>query len=128
MDENNIDQLFTLLERDDEKRGYEDAIVNPDLQIMAQNVNALKDEIQRKIFKVTMFYEDYIQENNQQFDSCNRGAMVETADRLIAKKNIAINRIEKIREINALLTSEQDSLGVIFTYIKGFKKIGRAHV
>ncbi|MGN6532855.1 MAG: hypothetical protein ACTHK0_14025, partial [Ginsengibacter sp.] len=50
--EHGINLLFQFLEKNYEKKGYDDALMNPDSTHLEQNIAALKNELERTIRKV----------------------------------------------------------------------------
>lgn len=120
--ESGINILFNLLEKNHESKGYEDALINPDTSHLEQNIEALKNELQRTIHKVKIFYEDFIREIDFHIETRSRSGMVDTVEELTVKRKTAESHINQIKEI------EQDSLenkgasqGIIISYTRGFK-------
>ena len=58
--ENGINLLFHFLEKNYEKKGYDDALINPDNTHLEHNIAALKNDLERTIRKVKTFYEDFL--------------------------------------------------------------------
>lgn len=120
--ENNIEQLFNFLDRNHETKGYEDALMNPDVSHLEQNIMALKNELERNIRRVKTFYEDFIREVDFHIDSRARGGMVDIVDELKMKRSIAESHIAKVIEIESDAASNMgDSQGMIISYTRGFK-------
>lgn len=117
-----IYQLYLFFEKNHETRGYEDALVNPDSTHLAQNVEALKNEMERIIKRVKTFYEDFIQETNFHISSRSRSGMVDTVEELQMKREIAQNHIKKVLEMEEDLKNNRgDGQGVILSYSRGFR-------
>lgn len=120
--ENGISVLFQFLERNHQAQGYEDALVNPDSTHLDQNINALKNELERIIRKVKTFYEDFIMEIDFHIKSRSRSGMVDTVDELNMKKEIAQSHMKKVLEIeNDSIKNQGDSQGIVMSYTKGFR-------
>ncbi|XHR95145.1 hypothetical protein ACFJIV_00040 [Mucilaginibacter sp. UC70_90] len=120
--DNNINVLFSFLDRNHENKGYDDAIVNPDANHLAQNLEALKNELIRTVNKVKTFYEDFIKEINYHIDSRSRNGMVDTVEELKMKREIAESHIKKVLEIEAdAHNNTGDSQGILISYTRGFK-------
>lgn len=120
--ENGINLLFQFLERNHEGKGFDDALVNPDNTHLEQNVEALKNDLERTIKKLKIFYEDFIREINFHIVSRSRSGMVDTVEELTVKKDTAESHIKQIIDI------EQDAFnnkgiaqGVIISYTRGFR-------
>lgn len=120
--ENGISLLFQFLEKNHESKGYDDALVNPDNTHLEQNIEALKNDLERTIRKIKTFYEDFIREIKFHISSRSRSGMVDTVEELSIKKDTAESHIKQIIEI------EQDAKngkgvgqGVIISYTRGFR-------
>jgi len=120
--DNNINLLFSFLDRNHENKGYEDALVNPDVHHLNQNLDALRNELIRTVNKVKTFYEDFIKEIDYHIDSRSRSGMVDTVEELKMKKEIAENHIRKVLDIEAsAINNTGDSQGILLSYAKGFR-------
>ncbi|RFZ84529.1 hypothetical protein DYU05_02610 [Mucilaginibacter terrenus] len=120
--DNNINLLFSFLDRNHESKGYNDALINPDVNHLNQNLDAIKNELLRVVNKVKTFYEDFIREINYHIDSRSRSGMVDTVEELLMKKGIAESHIKKVLEIEAdAQNGTGDSQGVLISYTRGFK-------
>lgn len=120
--ENGINLLFQFLDRNHEAKGYDDALVNPDGHHLAQNIEALENELVRTIRKVKTFYEDFISEIDFHISSRSGRGMVDIVDELRMKKGIAERHIKKVQEIEEDANNKKgDSQGIIISYTRGFK-------
>jgi hypothetical protein len=120
--ENGISLLFNFLEKNYESKGYEDALINPDTTHLDQNINALKNDLERTIRKVKTFYEDFIREINFHIDSRKRSGMVDTVEELTVKKDIAESHIKQIFEIETQAKNNEGvGQGIIISYTRGFR-------
>lgn len=119
--ENTIELLFDFLDKNHENKGYEDALMNPDVKHLEQNIEALKNQLERTIRRVKTFYEDFIKEIEFHIDSRGRSGMVDVVDELKMKKSIAESHIRKVLEMEAEhKESTGDSQGMIISYSRGF--------
>ncbi|WP_246029479.1 hypothetical protein [Pedobacter nototheniae] len=120
--ENNIELLFDFLDKNHEAKGYDDALMNPDMIHLEQNIEALKNQLERTIRRVKTFYEDFIKEIEFHIDSRARTGMVDVVDELKMKKNIAESHIQKVLNIeDEAKNNVGDSQGIIISYTRGFK-------
>lgn len=119
--ENNIELLFDFLDKNHETKGYEDALMNPDVSHLEQNVQALKNQLERTIRRVKTFYEDFIKEIDFHIDSRSRSGMVDVVDELKMKKSIAESHVQKVLDIeDEAKHNTGDSQGMIISYTRGF--------
>jgi len=120
--ENGINLLFQFLEKNHEGKGYDDALVNPDNTHLEQNIEALKNDLERTIRKLKIFYEDFIREIEFHIGSRSRSGMVDTVEELTVKKETAENHIKQIIEIeNDAKNNKGVGQGVIISYTRGFR-------
>lgn len=120
--ENGINILFQFLEKNHESKGYDDALVNPDNTHLEQNIEALKNELERTIRKLKIFYEDFIREIDFHIGSRSRSGMIDTVEELTVKKETAVNHISQIVEIEIDAKNNKGvGQGIIISYTRGFK-------
>jgi len=120
--EHGINLLFQFLEKNYEKKGYDDALMNPDNTHLEQNIAALKNELERTIRKVKTFYEDFIREINFHISSRTRSGMVDTVEELNAKKETAESHIRQVLEIEQEANESRGvAQGIILSYTRGFR-------
>lgn len=120
--ENNIEQLFDFLDKNHEAKGYEDALMNPDISHLNQNILALKNQFERTIRRVKTFYEDFIREIDFHIETRSRSGMVDIVDELKMKRSIAESHMQKVLNIEEEAKNDRgDSQGMIISYARGFK-------
>lgn len=120
--DNNINLLYSFLDRNHEAKGYDDALINPDSSHLTQNLEALKNELERTINKVKTFYEDFIKEIEYHISSRGRSGMVDIVEELEMKKEIALSHMVKVLEIERGTQNDTgDCKGIMISYTRGFK-------
>ena len=118
----NIDILYKFLDHNYESNGYDDALRNPDIKHMDQNIEALRNDLFRRIKRVKTFYEDFIKEIDFHIESRSRSGLLDTVDEMKMKKQIAESHINKVIQIEAdAHASKGDGQGIIISYSRGFK-------
>jgi hypothetical protein len=118
----NINLLFEFLDRNHESKGYDDALINPDVSHLDQNIQSIKNELERTIRKVKTYYEDFIKEIDFHIESRIRSGMIDTVDELKMKKDISESHIKKVLEIEEdLRNGRGDGQGALMSYTRGFK-------
>ena len=119
--ENGISVLFNFIEKNYEGKGYDDALINPDNIHLEQNVEALKNDLERTIRKIKTFYEDFIREINFHIETRSRSGMVDTVEELTVKKDTAEEHINQILVIeNDAKDNKGIGYGIILSYKRGF--------
>ena len=120
--QNGINLLFHFLEKNYESKGYDDALINPDVTHLDQNIEALRNDLERTIRKVKTFYEDFIRETNFHISSRGRSGMVDTVEELTVKKETAENHINQVKEIEEEAKNNRGvGQGIILSYTRGFR-------
>jgi len=118
----NIEMLNRFLARNHETKGFEDALINPDITNLDENVEAIRNEFRRTLRTVRQFYADFIREIDFHIDSRTRRGMVDMVEELRMKKEIAQTHIVRIDEIHAdAQNGTGEYQGIIITYTRGFK-------
>lgn len=114
--------LYEFLEKNYEAKGYGDALVNPDTTHLEQNIESLKNDLERTIRKVKTFYEDSIREINFHISSRSRSGMIDTVEELTMKKETAEIHINQVKEIAEEVKNNRGlGQGIIISYTRGFK-------
>ena len=119
--DNGISVLFAFIEKNYEGKGYDDALINPDNTHLEQNVEALKNDLERTIRKIKTFYEDFIREIIFHIETRSRSGMVDTVEELTVKKDTAEEHINQILIIeNEAKENKGIGHGIILSYKRGF--------
>lgn len=114
--------LLEFLERNYEGKGYDDALINPDTTHLQQNVSSIKNDLERNIRKVKIFYEDFIRDIDFHIASRARTGMVDTVEELTTKRDTAVNHIRQVVEIEAQAAEDTGvGYGIVLSYTRGFK-------
>lgn len=120
--EQGINLLFQFLERNFEKKGYEDALINSDTTHLEQNIAGLKNELERTIRKVKTFYEDFIREIDFHISSRTRSGMIDTVEELNVKKGTAESHVRQVLEIEKEASESRGvAQGIVLSYTRGFR-------
>jgi len=119
---NDLDALYKFLEHNYEKKGYEDALMNPDSSSMEEQVMLIRNEFNLMISKVKTHYSTYTRTIDFHIETRKRNGMVETVDELEThKKNIQ----EEISIVNSIYEEDKTNSGLsqnrILSYRRGFK-------
>ena len=120
--DNGINVLFAFLDKNYEAKGYDDSLVNPDNTHLEQNIEALKNDLERTIRRVKTFYQDFIRTINFHIASRGRSGMVDTVEELTVKKETAENHITQVLEIEDQAKNNKGvGQGIIISYTRGFR-------
>ena len=114
--------LFQFLEQNYERKGYDDALVNPDATNMEHNIAGLKNDLERTLTKVRLFYTDFVRDIDVHLSTRRRSGMVDIVEELSAKKETAESHIKKVTEIEEqAMNNSGVGHGIILSYTKGFR-------
>ncbi len=120
--EHGIYRLYSFLDRNHEGKGYDDALTNPDSTHLQENIDALRNDLQRTIKRVKTFYEDFLKENEFHIITRSRSGMIDTVEELTMKKEIAERHMVKIQEIEKeTIANIGDCQGILMSYSRGFR-------
>ena len=119
---NDLHNLYQHLEQNLEKKGYEDALINPDSSYMEENIRFIHNELQLLIAKVKTYYSGYLREIDFHIETRKRSGMLETVDELLS------HRLTVVEELQSVITIDQEtaegkgiSQNLVLGYRKGFK-------
>jgi len=117
-----LQTLYRYLEQNLEKKGYEDALINPDTGYMEEQVLYINNELALLISKIKTYYAGYMRTIDFHIETRQRSGMIETVDELIAHKETVAG------EMKIVLSIEEDSIqrvglsqNPILSYRKGFR-------
>ncbi|MDN3584381.1 hypothetical protein [Mucilaginibacter flavus] len=120
--DHHIGMLYAFMDKNHEVKGYDDALLNPDVSNLNQNLEALQSELVRTINKIKTFYEDFVRETEFHITSRSRSGMVDMVEELEMKKKIAQGHIDKVTAIETdTARGEGDCKGILISYTRGFK-------
>lgn len=119
---NNLNALYKFLEYNYEKKGYEDALMNPDSNSMEEQVKLIRHEFDLMISKVKTYYSTYTRMIDFHIETRRRNGMIETVDELEThKKNI----LEEVNMVSTIFEDDKANTGLsqnrILSYKRGFK-------
>lgn len=119
--EKGIYEVYKVLERNYEQKGYDDALMNPDSSNLHNNIQEIKSELARILEKQKVFYKDLIKEIQFHIKTREGRGMIELVEELKVKFDTAtlhLNEIEKIK--SEMDKGEGLAQSIILSYTKGF--------
>lgn len=119
--QDNIHALFALLSKDYQEQGYNDALVNPDASYMQQNMDAIQGDLKLMVRRVTLYYQDAVQEINFLIETRRRMGMADVVDELTMKLERARNHQAQVAALERELAEGLgDVQRVMISYKRGF--------
>ncbi len=121
-EKNDLKSLYRFLERNLEKKGYEDALINPDTSYMETHIRYIHNELNLVLAKVKTYYSGHLRNINFHIETRKRSGMIETVDELLSHKATVEEDIAMVRTIEEDLVKKQGlSQNLFLSYEKGFK-------
>ncbi|MBL7872108.1 MAG: hypothetical protein JNM78_10880 [Cyclobacteriaceae bacterium] len=119
---NDLHTLYRYLEQNLEKKGYEDALINPDTSYMQENVAFIINELNLLISKIKTYYNSHLRTIDFHIDTRKRSGMLETVDELISHKATIEEEITIVTSIESDASQNKGlSQNLILGYKKGFR-------
>ena len=117
-----IDKLYEFLAINYRERGYDDALVNPDISHLTQNLENLRSELFRTITMVKRNYEAYVRKLDFHIESRRRSGLIDIVDELLMYKNVALDDVKIVVRIEEEAEKQTgDGEGIFLSYTLGFK-------
>jgi len=116
---NDLQSLYRYLEQNLEKKGYEDALVNPDTSYMDEHVQYIGNELGLLIAKIKTYYSGYMRTIDFHIETRKRSGMIETVDELLSHKETVL---EEIKIVAVIETDAGKGIGLSQNLILGYKK------
>jgi hypothetical protein len=121
-EKNDLKSLYRFLERNLEKKGYEDALINPDTSYMETHVRYIHNELNLVLAKVKTYYSGHLRNINFHIETRKRSGMIETVDELLSHKATVEEDMVMVRTIEEDLVKKVGlSQNLFLSYEKGFK-------
>jgi hypothetical protein len=118
---NNLAVLYLYLGQNLEKRGYEDALMNPDTSAMQEQIQYTRNELNLLISKVNNYYAGFMRQIDFHIDTRKRNGMVETVDELITHKATIADEMKIVASIEESARSGTGITENLFlSYRRGF--------
>ncbi len=116
-------ELDDFLATDQEPRGYQDALINPDSSNATENKEILKKQLDLKIERVLTLYNNKILDYDFHIKTRTENGMMDTVEEIKAEKEKIQEEIKKIRQLqeDARVNKGNGHL-VILSYDRGFKR------
>jgi hypothetical protein len=116
---NDLQTLYRYLEQNLEKRGYEDALMNPDSSVMEEQVRYINNELALLVSKVRSYYSGYLRTIDFHIDTRRRSGLIETVDELLSHRETVL---EETRIVAAIEEDAKNNTGLSQNLIIGYKR------
>ena len=115
------DVIHAFLNGDYNNKAYHDALVNPDLAFMEQNLDILRGELEHKFKQVFDKYEDMLQEIDFHIQSRSKAGLVDLVEQLKTRRATYERHMQKLHKMEEDLDKGERYMTKIFeNYKVGF--------
>lgn len=119
-----INDVYDFMQKDDyEKRGYEDALSNPDESNKKAGIEIIKEDLKILISRVSNELNKDILSIDSHINSRSRAGLVDLVEELRSKKESYLNDINYMNEIKDSIEKNSGMFSrVLLSYSRGFMK------
>lgn len=118
-----IDLIYFYLKEDNEKKGYDDALCNPDISYKDMNKTLIRSNLEVKFKQVILKYTDDLRDIDFHIGSRSQAGLVDVVEQLKSRKETLQKHMTILWEMEADLQKEAPyMLGMLMSYDRGFMK------
>lgn len=116
-----IDTIYQYLKEDYEKKGYEDALCNPDNSYKEMNKTLIRNMLEVKFKQVKLKYIDDAREIDFHIQSRSQAGLVDIVEQLKSRKITLTEHLHLLEEMeNDLKNGTGYTVGMLLSYERGF--------
>ena len=118
-----IDVIFNFIHKDFEDEGYQDALVNSDLQYREAKEGIIRNDLKMLFKRISLRYKSDIREIEVQMRNAQESYAMSSASLLQARKETYEEHLTEIAEMERLLdANDPKMMTMIESYRRGFLK------
>lgn len=118
-----IDLIYYYLKEDNEKKGYDDALCNPDNSYKEMNKSLIRSNLEVKFKQVVLKYTDDLRAIDFHIESRSQAGLVDVVEQLKSKKETLQKHMSILVEMEDDLRKDAPyMLGMLMSYERGFLK------
>lgn len=118
-----IDVIFNFIHKDFEDEGYQDALVNSDLQYREAKEGIIRNDLKMLFKRISLRYKSDIREIEVQMRNAQESYAMSSASLLQVRKETYEEHLEEIAEMERLLeANDPKMMTMIESYRRGFLK------
>ncbi len=116
-----IDLIYDFLQVDYERKGYDDALTNPDESYKNDNINLIRMDLAILVQKVDSYYTEILKEIDFHIESRKRSGLIDLVSELNARKSIVLDQIDRVNSIKQDIEAGNGiTKRVVLSYQRGF--------
>ena len=117
-----IDEIFVLVRANYEKRGYDDAMRNPDGNYMKTGSAKIISELMARINQVTLIYEKFLSDVNVQIQILEEQGLLDMKKTLMSKQLLYEKHLVRLKEMKEMAEKrDSEMMGMVQSYERGFQ-------
>lgn len=118
-----IDVIFNFIHKDFEEEGYQDALVNSDLQYRETKEGIIRNDLKMLFKRISLRYKNDVREIGVQIENAQKAYALSSASLLQARKETYEEHLAEIAEMERLLDADDPKMiTMIESYRRGFLK------
>ncbi|MEG1615959.1 MAG: hypothetical protein RR202_05515 [Bacteroidales bacterium] len=118
-----IDKIYEYLKIDFEKKGYEDAMANPDISYRDMNKSIIRSQLEINFNQIKVKYEDKLRLIDFHINSRRDAGLIDVVNQLISHKEQLLEHQSKLLKMEKdLVDNKPYMISMLLSYDKGFAK------
>lgn len=118
-----IDLIYNFLKEDYERKGYEDALSNPDMSYRDTNKEIIKSELEVKFKQVRLKYNDVLRELDFHITTRTQAGLVDLVRQLETEKETYLQHTKELNQMEEdFINQKPYIIGMLLSYDKGFSR------
>lgn len=118
-----IQLIYNYLQKDFEKKGYEDAHISADEGYKNDNIQLIKYDLEIRIHQIKTYHDSLKKDIDFHIQSRSRAGLIDLVDELKIKQQDLLDHIQKVKEIEENLKQDTGLCArAILAYKRGFMK------
>ncbi|MDR1810714.1 MAG: hypothetical protein LBR34_10005 [Prevotella sp.] len=118
-----IDIIYSALREDYESKGFNDALLNPDISYKNNNLQIIRGNLEVKFKQVLLKYHDNLKRIDSAIKTLISAGSIDSVDKLTVEKEIWEKHVDEINEMKKDLDKKEVyMMGIFNSYEKGFLK------
>ncbi|MDR0559778.1 MAG: hypothetical protein LBG92_06380 [Prevotellaceae bacterium] len=118
-----IDLIYAVLKKDYSNRGYNDALVCPDMSYRDINLSVIRNELEVYFRQLTVKYEDMLRDIDYKIISRTEAGLMSIVELLKSKREICIKHVEELQKMKQDFDKEEPYMtGNLKSYEAGFTR------
>jgi hypothetical protein len=116
-----IDVIYTYLKQDNELKGYEDALCNPDVSYKDNYIALTKSKLDVLFRQIRTKYNDELRIVNSHIKSLSDAGLIDLVERFKTRKETFELHIQELNQMESDLNDGKDyTTGIFKSYERGF--------